>query len=304
MGFEVIMQDKNSVKSGTKTRVIKSNDVKVTEPRLLDTKTIGFQFLVDSIPILRTTEEPSTLIITEVDDDPTLETSKVAYDEVLSKANDEASAIIAEAKSQAKGILEQAKIETEDLRNRLEAELDALEKLKAQVHEEVSRQAYSEGFVQGEVQGYSDGKEKWVQEAITIKEEAEKVLTLAKRAFEVEFTKVDASLVNFAVQIAERIVHTSIGIDPKLLLNRIRSLSLLPEEQDGWKLHVAPQDANWLMSLPQESKLTIPFVKDANLKQGDCYLECQEGVFTANIRSQLDRFEKLLREDLANARLD
>ena len=127
---------------------------------------------------------------------------------------------------------------------------------------------------------------------------------MAQRAVQEEFAKVDEELLHLSIKVAERLVRASLAVQPQKLLEIIRALTLLPQERLGWRLHVSPDDAAWLEKLSEVSQPPCPWVSDESLSSGDCFLECQEGIFDARLEAQLDKLEHTLREELENGGLE
>lgn len=287
------------MKLSTRPRVVKSNTVEVCIPRMVECQMAEFQFLGGHISVVRdTTLEDSS----ERFEAPSFE---VLEDKGLEKQTEvqhpvknwevEVSTILNEAKQQAQEILAKAQAEAKKLQLEAHSEIgDLRQKVKA----EVTQQAYQEGYAQGSEQGYQAGREQGLKEAEEIKEQAKNLLQLAQRVVQEEFSKVDEVLLKLSLKVSERIVRANLKQHPEFLLSRIRALTLLPQEREGWQLHVSPQDADWLLKLPPEDYLSLPLLRDETLVSGDCFLECQEGIFDARLEAQLDRFEHLLGEEL------
>jgi len=303
----------------TRSRVVKSNAVEVCVPRLVESQFEEFSFLGQHLSIVRDTAGESA----DTDGSNIFEMNGFAYGEkvqsfkqdnlkpqdenarrIMNEAEAKAQKIIAQAEktlAQAEEALAKAKEEAQKVQDaaRLEAE-----EFRSKLHAEVSQLAYQEGHAQGLSQGIQKGLEQGTQEANKLKAEANALFELAEHAVEDELTKVDETLLRLALKVAERIVRANLEHNPHYLLKRIRALTLLPERREGWQLHVAPDDAEWLKNLPPEERLKFPYTADEALRPGDCYLECSEGIFDARLEAQLDRFEHLLREELKHDRLE
>lgn len=309
------------MKLSTRARVVKSNTVEVCIPRLVECQKGEFRFLGEHLSVVR----DSTLSLSlegnshsseqgidslreglEKQGELRVVTKKWQAEETtdLSLAQEQAQASIAKAEktlAQAKEILAQAHVEAQKLQD--EARVEA-ENMRTRIQVEVSEQAYAEGHAQGLAQGLREGKEQGEKEAEKLKTEARELFQLAQRAVEEELAKVDETLLHLALKVSERIVRANLRQQPEYLLYRIRALTLLPEKREGWRLHVAQKDAEWLIDLPPEDRLRIPLVEDEALNPGDCFLECSEGIFDARLEAQLDRFEQLLGEELRHDGLE
>jgi flagellar assembly protein FliH len=127
---------------------------------------------------------------------------------------------------------------------------------------------------------------------------------MAQKALYEEYCRVDDSLLSLAMRVAKRLTGLSLELEPRKLLDIARTLVLLPKEREGWCLHIAPEDGDWLKALSAEDQLPCPWVVDETLAQGDCFLECQEGIFDARVEAQLEKMEMILREEIRNERLE
>lgn len=302
------------MKLSTRARVVKSNTVEVCIPHLVECQKGEFRFLGEHLSVVR----ESTLGLPNEGRSDHLREGLEKQGElrvvaktwpteeapVLSQAKEQAQEIIAQAErtlAQAKEIVAQAQVDVRMFHE--EARIEA-ESLRTRIQVEVSQQAYAEGHAQGLAQGLREGKEQGEKEAERIKTEARELFQLAQRAVEEELAKVDETLLHLALKVSERIVRVNLKQNPEYLLYRIRALTLVPEQREGWRLHVAQKDAEWLMKLPPEDRLRIPLVEDDTLNTGDCFLECSEGIFDARLEAQLDRFEQLLGEELRHGGLE
>lgn len=309
------------MKLSTRARVVKSNTVEVCIPRLVECQNGEFRFLREHLSVVREStlslshEGKSKAPVQGIDsfreglENQTelrvvAKTWQVEEASELSQAEEQAQEIIAQAEKtlvQAQEILAKAQVDAQKLHEEARVERESL---RTRIQVEVSQQAYAEGHAQGLAQGLREGKELGEKEARKIKTEARELFQLAQRAVEEELAKVDETLLQLALKVSERIVRVNLKQHPEYLLYRIRALTLLPEQREGWRLHVAQKDAKWLKDLPPEDRLKIPLIEDEALNPGDCFLECSEGIFDARLEAQLDRFEQLLGEELRHGGLE
>ncbi len=282
----------------TRPKIVKSNAVEVTTPCLVECEFEEFQVLSDHLAVVRNKEELSEQKSTFSE----LMEVEEARENYLGEAKEEAEKILAEAeqlRTQGEVFLKQAQEEAEKLREEVLATAQAeAQKLK----EEVTQKAYEEGFSQGLDQGHKEGWQKGEKEAQALIAQGENTLKLARKAAHEEWSKVDEIMLKLALKVAEKIVKAHIQIQPETLVQRIRALSLLPEEREDWKLHVSSLDYKWLSQGIGE-ELGIPLFEDQTLMEGDCFLECGEGIFDARLEVLLDRCEQLLREELRHGQL-
>ncbi|WP_407307318.1 FliH/SctL family protein [Desulfosporosinus sp. SB140] len=264
-------------------RVVKCQDVEVSTPRLVECNE-GFQRLEEYLSVLTVGEDVSTVHPDWVE----TETSSL-----MSEAQEKAEEILAEAQATAQEIREKAQADARKILAEAQEEMDRL-------REEVTRTAQAEIYPSAQAEGYRIGLEAGEAEGKRLTQNANQLFQLAQRAVQEEYAKVDTELLHLAIKIAERLVRSSLAVAPQRLMNIIRSLTLLPQEQQGWRLHVASEDAHLL----EGDHTPCPWVIDESLGSGDCYLECQEGIFDARMEAQLNKLENALREELEHGSME
>lgn len=267
-------------------RVVKSYDVEVSAPCIVENRE-GFQNLGACLAVLSVGAEKHNAASSERLgwlDNPfeTEAIEKAAI--ILAKAKEKAAEILAEAESCAQEIRAQALTESDLLRQKV------VETTRAEVYPT----AQAEGYQAGRVAGEADGKLAF--------QDVGQLFRLAQRTVQEEYAKVDKDLLHLAIKIAERLVRASLAVEPQRLVAIIQALTLLPEERLGWRLHVAPDDACWLEK--HQPPCPCPWIIDESLSSGDCFLECQEGIFDARLEAQLDKIEHALREELQNGGME
>ncbi len=257
-------------------RVVKSYDVAVSTPRMVECSE-GFQQLGEILAVLSVGEVNQDLVNTAG-----LEPPDVWIDPIETEAKEKAALIITEAKTCAQTMLEEARADSERLRQ------EVVQSAQAELYPVAQEAGYQAGFQAGEAEGKR------------LVEEANQLFQLAQRAVQEEYSKVEEDLLHLAIKIAERIVRSSLALEPQRLVAMIQALTLLPQERIGWRLHVAPDDARWL----EGNQPSCPWVIDESLNPGDCFLECQEGIFDARLEAQLNKLEHILREELEHGSVE
>jgi len=261
-------------------RVVKSYDVEVSTPRMVECNE-GFQQLGAFLAVLSVGEETRDSV-----NPVRLEPVEEMINPIEAEAVEKAAMILAEAEKSAQTLLEEARAEADGLRQKI------VEAAQAEIYPAAQESGYQAGRLEGLLAGEAEGK--------LLTEKANLLFQLAQRAFQEEFAKVDEDLLHLAIKIAERILRSSLALDPQRLVGMIQALTLLPQERLGWRLHVAPDDARWL----EGNQPPCPWVIDESLNPGDCFLECQEGIFDAKLEAQLDKLEQTLREELEHGSME
>lgn len=279
----------------TRGRVVKSYDVEVTNPRMVEC-TEGFQQLETYLTVLTLNETgtPSPVSGEEVNE-PIFPSFDGAIgsesSDVISLDQVRAKQTMKEAQEKADALIAQAEVEAQAIRAQAESEVEQLRQAVAEgVRAEVFPLAQAEGYQAGFQAGEAEVKRRT--------HEANQLFHLAQRAVQEEYAKVDETLLQLALKIAERLVRGTLAVQPERLLTMIQALMLLPQERSGWRLHVAPEDAQWLEQLPEGQQPACEWVYDETLNPGDCFLECEEGIFDARLEAQLEKLEHTLREEL------
>ena len=274
-----------------KGRVVKSYDVEVSTPRMVEWDE-GFQTLGTCLTVLTDGNEVSSSAHPEW-----LNPSLSELEAQEKAAQEKAALILAEAEASAQTVLAKAEARAQKILAQGQADLEHL-------RQEVAATTRAEVYPLAQADGYRAGFEVGEEEGKRLSENANNLFRLAQRAVQEEFAKVDEDILRLAFKIAERLVRASLAVEPQKLVGIIRALTLLPQERVGWTLHVAADDAVWLEKLPEGSLPPCPWVIDESLSPGDCFLECQEGIFDARLEAQLDKLEHTLREELGNGSLE
>lgn len=253
-------------------RVVKRCDVEVFTPRLVECNE-GFQQLGAVLAVLSAGEESRNSVKSARLEQP-VELANLIELEV--EAKEKAARIITEAENYAQTILAEARADSDCLR------------------QEVVETSRTEVYPAAQAEGYQAGLQAGQAEGKRLVEEANQLFQLAQRAVQEEYAKVDEELLHLAIKIAERIVRSTLAVEPQRLVTIIRALTLLPQDRSGWRLHVAAEDSRLL----EGDQSPCPWVINESLNPGDCFLECEEGIFDARIEAQLDKLEHTLREEM------
>jgi flagellar assembly protein FliH len=285
------------MRSFTKGCIFKSNEVEVLTPRLLQSSLEGFErYGIKPALISSDIKQSEIKEMPEIISDA-LSEEEISASRTIAEAEVQAREILREAEARVREMIRQGEIEANTIIQRAEMQEKRLqEELALAVRKEIEPLAYSEG--------YEKGIRKAEQESREIIEQAKSFFSMAQRVLQEEYAKVDDSLLELAVKIAERITRASLALDRRKLLDVVRALALLPQEREGWRLHISPDDVKWIMKLSPHDQLPCPWIKNETLSQGDCFLECQEGIFDARVEAQLAKIEKVLLEELKHEKLE
>ncbi len=279
----------------TKSSILKSTTVEIVSPRIVECpnleRGLNKQAMPQGVPVdfpdFSVTGESVIHDLAE-DYQPTssVEIKNEEITTMIAEARAQADQIIAEANRQAQEIIANAHLEAETIQNRIEQK----------VRDEVTPLAQAAGF--------ETGLKEAAEESQRLRLQAKAYLELAQRVLMDEYNQADRDIMKVCLQISEKIIHTSLNLEPEKLLSIVRSLTVLPLEKEGMKIHLSVKDWEWYRNLPAEDKPPYPVVIDETLRAGDAFLECAEGIFDARISSQLQKIEQYLAEELDHGRLD
>lgn len=288
------------MKSFIRPRVVKSQTVEVSIPRLVECKNEEFLHLGNHISVVREITEEPPIPLCESDGNIE-ENAEQSEENTKCGAETQTAQLIIEAETQAQAILAQAQAEAEQIRTSVQNEVaEFRKKIREEAEAKGQAEGYEKGFRQGQAEGWAQAKPE-IEEKL---QEATRLLQLVQRAAKEEWSKVDGDLLQLAVKIAERVVRASLAVTPDLLLHQIKALTLFPQSREGWTLHVSPDDFIWLTQMESQDRLQVNFVSDDTLHQGDSFLECSEGIFDARLEVQLTHLEYLLKEELKHGGLE
>lgn len=137
--------------------------------------------------------------------------------------------------------------------------------------DEIEAAAYQDGYARGHAEGFAAG----FAEA---REQADKLtalLTHLARPLRDIDAEVERALVAMTIEIARRIAHLEIDLDPTRVTAVVReAVSVLGANARGVQVHLHPDDLSLLshsLSMPGEAK-DWKLVADPELARGDCHI--------------------------------
>ena len=162
----------------------------------------------------------------------------------------------------------------------------------------IEQEAYEEGFVQGEKDGFELGEKK----ALKVIESIENLfneITDLKNDILKQYEKEILELI-FAV--AEKIVHHEVKLDDTVVKNAIFDALELAVEKSKVVFNVNPDDYDYVEKLRPElfnqnkELKSIVVSSNPSVTRGGCFLETPYGNIDATIESMLEKISHCLRE--------
>lgn len=194
--------------------------------------------------------------------------------EMLENAQNEANEILESAKAEADSLLNNANAEAEEIKNR--------------------------AMQEGHDQGYNDGYE----EASRRAEEAE--LNCAQRERELEelynqkIDELEPQFVEKITDIYEQIFKIDLSSRKDLVLHLLSDAIRGIEGAKNFLIHVSQDDYPYInekideLSQGLPTSAVIEVIEDVNLKQSDCFIEAESGIFDCGLDTELTLLKKEL----------
>lgn len=214
------------------------------------------------------------------------ESSNLGYqsesdEETMAKIQEQIEAMVADAKAQADQILADAQAQADQIMN------DAMQ--------------------QGRAQGYEEGYNQGISEAENIKAEAEQERATLEEQYQQLVDEMEPQLVDVITDIFEHVFNIDFREDKKIVLHLLQSTLSRVEPGNNMIVHVSSMDYDMMLEERGrlEEAITAPnasleIIEDPTLKENECMVETDGGVFDCSIGvelSELIRKLKLLSYD-------
>lgn len=213
---------------------------------------------------------------------------KTKKEEIFSRARKEADEIIAEAQEEAALIIDKAKDKKQEIYN--------------QAQEEAKENGYQQGFKEGQKSGEE-----------TIKEELEvhidslhNILTNVEAEVEQELNRIPLKVTGLSIDIAEKIVQSSLELDPELILPIVKDcLNQVGIRHNRVEIRVCPKMIDLVSDITGDykGKFELELIGDTSLEPGDCLVETEFGGKDATLDNKLKQLRKELVKEVANGEL-
>ncbi len=281
----------NYVVKKEETRVIDSNDLIATKLSKLSEAAAMEPEKVEGVRFEEFSEglnaEQLELLL---EDNPEREGEEnIIYDaeaeDVDTGAGSEPSVSLEEINSQAEEILKNAGEEAERITDAAKQEAESI------------RQAASD-------QGYSEGYEKGREEALSVIDEKTRELEVKEEELNHEYDKkmeeMEPLLVDAITDIYEHIFHVSLSSNREIMLNLLHDTVRNVEGCKNFIVHVSKDDFEYINDRKDQlteglgSTDTIEVIEDLTLRQSECFIEAEGGIYDCGIGTELELLKKEL----------
>jgi flagellar assembly protein FliH len=200
--------------------------------------------------------------------------SPEADEEALERMQQDAGGFIEAAREEAERILASANEEAESIR------------------EAAREKGYSEGYEQGntEVHKLISGKERELSE-----KEAQ-----LQEEYEKKISEIEPLLVDTITDIFEHIFHVSLSSNREIMLNLLHDTVRNIEGGKNFIVHVSKDDFEYISDRKDQlteglgSTDTIEVIEDLTLRQSECFIESEGGIYDCGIGTELELLKKEL----------
>ena len=198
-------------------------------------------------------------------------------------------------------LLEQAKIESETMLAEARSQADAL---LAEAKEEavsIRKQAEESGYENGYGNGLQDGTQKAEAELAVQKKRMEDEQNQIKEEYRQKIEELEPYLVDIVADVFEKVFHVQFDDKKEILIYLIQQAILSTEGTKDFQVRVSLKDYEFMENHKNEitervgEAVNIEIMADASLKERQCMIETDSGVFDCGSDVQLDNLIKALR---------
>ncbi len=193
-----------------------------------------------------------------------LEQKAAEAKEILESANSQAEAVVASANEQAEAIRQQAKEE-------------------------------------GYQQGLLEGRQKAQEEAEELRQQIDDERKSMQEVYQQQLEELEPKLVDVVADVFEHVFHVQFDDKKEILIYLIQNTILGIEDAKEFQIKVGIEDFHFLEKHKQEiqekvgQSVKIELMADAGMKDGQCVIETDSGVFDCGRDVQLENLIKALR---------
>ncbi|MFK4998013.1 flagellar assembly protein FliH [Bacillus sp. N9] len=213
---------------------------------------------------------------------------------VNSSVYEERQRILEHAEQEAKSIIAHAESQKQHMFQEIERERLVIDDEKKSVLEK----AYEDGFQAG----VRDGKESGYLEYESLIDLAKRVIGDSKTAFTEYVEKAEETILELAIAVAERIIHSSLDEDKDKFIPLVQHALKEAREYKEVQIHVHPVHYEQLIEEKAELDRIFPngikcfIYPDAQLAEYSCVIESENGKIDATISTQLIELKEKLKQ--------
>ena len=184
-------------------------------------------------------------------------------------------------------LIAQAQAEIDEMRKEAEKNISFLKKRSIE---------------EGKQQGYEEGKQMAMQELETAKREFNAKVKAMEQEYQQLIDRLEPEFINTITGIYEEIFQVELAGYKKILSNAIVNTIRKVEGSKDFLVHVSRMDYDKLLEHKEDilnavssKQVTIELIEDTTLKENECMIETNSGIFDCGIGIQLEELTKKLR---------
>lgn len=200
--------------------------------------------------------------------------------------------IVERAKFEAEQTIRAAQNQREKMEAELQLAMNNWEMEKERLRQQVKKEAYHDGFNQGVQKGY--------EEVQTLIEKTNEIVSKAELDYHHHLRNSERTIVEMAVQIAEKIIGEKLKEDEAYVSMTKQALEQVKENKTAY-VYVHPDHYEFLLRTKQELQYILPaeaelyIYANPELSVTSCYIKTPGGKLDASVEVQLSQIkEKLL----------
>jgi flagellar assembly protein FliH len=152
------------------------------------------------------------------------------------------------------------------------------------------KRARQQGFQEGEAAAVQKAAQQYQQAMQRVAQSVEETLGIRLRMRQ----QMEEDLVRLAIEVARRILHRELTIDPQAILGLVKAALHKMETRELHRIRVMPADARLLegclasLNLPARVEVTA----DPSLERGSVILETARGTLDSSVETQLQEIDR------------
>ncbi|WP_109513182.1 flagellar assembly protein FliH [Pseudomonas ovata] len=175
-----------------------------------------------------------------------------------------------------------------------EVPLDEVQPLTLEELESIRQEAWNEGFVTGEREGFHSTQIKVRQEADVALaarlDSLEQVMRQLLDPLAEQDTQIEKAVVHLVEHIARQVIQRELQTDSQRIVHVLRDcLKLLPMGASNLRIFVNPQDFDLIKALRERHEETWKIFEDDNLLPGGCRIETEHSRIDASVETRISQ---------------
>lgn len=185
----------------------------------------------------------------------------------------------------------------EELLAEAEQEIDRMKKT-AEAEIIVERKKVME---QSRTQGYQEGYEKGQKEADALKRQLKQERQRLETEYEEKLNNMEPQLISILTEVYEHILQVDFASYRQIIVTLISNTLHQIEGGKNYIIHVSASDYPYVTMQKAQiitncpASVLVEFVEDISLKQNECLIETDTGIFDCGLGTQLEELKKKLR---------